>query len=47
MQAMKQQHQKELFTLIDNIEPVSLDQNTEDLVRSIRQSGLERMEQSS
>jgi metal-responsive CopG/Arc/MetJ family transcriptional regulator len=46
VQALKHQHQKELFTLIDNIEPVTIDQKTEDLIRGIRQSGLERVEPS-
>jgi len=44
IEALKHQHQKELFTLIDNIKPVTIDQKTEDLIRGIRQSGLERME---
>ena len=47
VQAIRYQHQKELFTLINNIKPVTIDQTTEDLIRGIRQSGLERMEQSS
>jgi len=44
IEALKHKHQKELFTLIDNIKPVTIDQKTEDLIRGIRQSGLERME---
>jgi metal-responsive CopG/Arc/MetJ family transcriptional regulator len=47
VEALKHQHQKELFSLIDNIEPVSIDQTTETLIRGIRQSGLEHVEQSS
>ena len=41
--ALKEQHQKILLGLIDAIKPVSIDKDSADLIRQIRENGTNRV----
>lgn len=41
--ALKEQRKREVFDLIDSIEPVSISQKSSDLINDIRSSGMRRL----